>query len=426
MKRFVWLLVFISMVFMGCTQKAPVSKEISGIQEAQEASVEIEAEQNRETAEQQEPVTSEPKIYKATLAAVGDIMMHKWQLWGAYDQQTDTYDFYPSFEPIQEFIQRADIAIGNLETTFGGAARGYSGYPRFNTPDALADALKKTGFDILTTANNHSLDSNAEGLLRTIEVLDQYGIHHVGTYSAQELRDTIWMEQANNIDFAFLSYTYGTNGLPIPKDHPYMVNLIDMELIRGDIQKAKALDPDFVVIGIHFGNEYQLYPDYRQKQIVDELFAAGADIILGSHPHVIQPMEVRQIQNEDGTIRNGFVIYSMGNFISSQRTTPRDAGIIVNLHFEKEENRKAELKMVDFVPTWVQFSKKNGKEYIRILSTSKALQDVEQGLEKDLKPQEINRIKQVQKETVSHIVYGGGEWDQHSVKFYMAPDKNSY
>ena len=345
----------------------------------------------------------EPKVYSARMRIVGDIMMHKWQLWEAQDPANNTYNFDKQFELIQSELQAADITIGNLETTFGGEERGYSGYPRFNTPDSLASTLKAAGFDLLTTANNHSMDSNAQGVLRTLEVLDALGIEHIGTYRSKEESENIQLRMVNGISFVFLSYTYGTNGIPVPKDLPYLVNLINIEKMKEDIKKAEELSPDFIVVNLHFGEEYQKYPNKVQKDLVDALFEAGANIILGGHPHVIQPMEVRRIIRTNGTEEIGFVIYSLGNFISSQRTPldpPRDAGMILNLDFEKIDDQKAVIKGISFMPTWVQFSHINGKRIIRVIGNNLSDED----LKTLLTEQEINRFRSTKQNTLKQLL----------------------
>lgn len=345
----------------------------------------------------------EPKVFSVTMRVVGDIMVHKWQLWAANDTENNTYNFNMQFELIKPFLEDADITLGNLETTFGGEEIGYSGYPSFNTPDTLANSLKDVGFDLLTTSNNHSMDTNAQGVLRTLNVLDKVGIEHTGTYRSQEEREEIKIKEINNITFAFLSYTYGTNGIPIPKEQPYLVNLIDIDKMKTDIKKAEELFPDFIVIGLHFGEEYQKYPNETQKELVDELFNAGADIILGGHPHVVQPMEVRKIIRSDGTEETGFVIYSLGNYISSQRTPldpPRDAGMILNLDFEKIDNQKAALKGISFMPTWVQFSNINGKRVIRVIGNNLSDED----LKTYLTEQEMKRLQTTRQNTMEHLL----------------------
>ncbi|NLL70574.1 MAG: CapA family protein [Epulopiscium sp.] len=367
-----------------------------------------------EPKKREEP--KEPERYYAQLSAVGDIMVHKWQLEGAYDTKEDNYDFSHSFEYIRPYIQQADYAIANLETTLAGIERGYQGYPRFNTPEVLAKNLKDVGFDLVTTANNHSMDSNAAGVLHTIQVLEDTGLDHVGTYKNQEDSEEIMIKEINHISFAFLSYTYGTNGIPVPKDQPYLVNTWNMyepeglESMYNKVREAKKLATDFVVVAVHFGNEYHSFPNHHQEEIVRQLFLAGADIVLGSHPHVLQPIDIQQIIQEDGTQKTGVVIYSLGNFISSQKPTkedpaPKDAGIIFSFTIEKIEGKKAEIRNILFVPTWVQWIRKNNKPYHRIIAVEQALRETAEGQETGFTAYEIQKMKQVRDRTVNHMMH---------------------
>jgi len=297
-----------------------------------------------------------PDVYRqAKLAVVGDLMAHEEQVAAALDKTTGEYDFNYAFRDVKEYLQGADYTIGNLETVFAGEAAGYSYYPRFNTPDAYAQAIAAAGFDLLTTANNHANDQNEPGIFRTIDILDQNGIGHIGTYKSAEARDEIKTATINGISFAFLSYTYGTNGLPLKQGDEWSVNLLDRDLIAGDIQRAKALNPDFIVILPHMGEEYAEEVSDQYKEWVQFMFDSGADIVLASHPHVLQPVTFETVTDADGSTRDCFADYSLGNFVTSQRTIPRDEGIILNLYFEKKNDEKARLIHVSFIPTWVEY-----------------------------------------------------------------------
>lgn len=332
------------------------------------------------------------------ISAVGDLMAHKWQLDDAYDKATDTYDFNYSFKNIKQYLSDADLTIGNFETVVGGKELGYSDFPRFNVPDAYAAAVKNAGFDLLTTANNHCNDKWEKGILRTLDVLDSLGLDHVGTYKSQEERDTVLIKQIKGIKFAFLSYTYGTNGLPLTPDKPYLANIMSEQLIKEDIQRAKALSPDFIVVLPHMGNEYATAPNKIFENWVNFMFESGADIVLASHPHVLQKAEFVKIKNADGTERTCFAAYSLGNFVSSQRTIPRDAGVILNLHFEKAKGEKAVLKDVSYIPTWVKFYNAKGQYDITVLSVYDALTAHSSGRNTDLRQSDINRLKAVHAE----------------------------
>ncbi len=343
-----------------------------------------------------------PKVYSAKIAAVGDLMLHEWQFNHARNSSTGEYEFDDCFEEVKEYLQDADLTVGNLETTFAGKEAGYSFYPTFNAPDSFGQALKNAGFDLLTTANNHSNDKKEKGIVRTIDVLDELGLEHFGTYKTKEARDEIIVKDVNGISFAFLSYSYGTNGIPLTQGKPYLVNLLDREQIKADIERARALNPDFVVVMPHMGNEYQQYPGREFKDWAQFMFESGADVVLASHPHVLQPMEYMDIEDADGTVRRCFVIYSLGNFISSQRTKPRDEGIILNLYFEKNEGEKAYIKNVSYIPTWVKWKNKAGAYDIKVISVYDTLSALERGESVDLPKSSIDRLRQVHKE-ISNI-----------------------
>ncbi len=335
-------------------------------------------------------------IATATLSVVGDLMVHEWQLDNAYDKTTKTYDFYKSFRFIAPYLNKADYTIGNLETTLGES--NFTGYPTFCTPDSFAQAIKDAGFDFVTTANNHANDRREAGILRTLNVLDKLGIDHTGTYRSKSERDTVFVKEINGISFAFLSYSYSTNGIPLTQGKDYLCNMLDEKLIENDIKAAKALNPDFIVVLPHMGNEYELYPKQVFKDWVKLMFNAGADIVLASHPHVQQTAEYVTVTDADGTERTCFVAYSLGNFISSQRTTPRDAGVIMNLAFEKPEGGKAKLVDVSYVSTWVKFTNDKGAYDITILPVGETVAQIQYGISAGLKPADNRRIAQISDE----------------------------
>jgi poly-gamma-glutamate synthesis protein (capsule biosynthesis protein) len=333
------------------------------------------------------------------MKVTGDLMVHSWQLNFSYDKESDSYDFNYNFSEITQYLDDADITIGNLETTFAGKDQHYSDYPMFNTPDSFADALKNAGFDFVSTANNHCNDRWEIGILRTIETLDAYGIGHTGTFASQEARDAINITEINGISFVFLSYTYGTNGLELTEGKPWLANIISEGLIVSDIKRARALNPDFVVVFPHMGNEYESYTRDVFKGWARLMLEAGADIILASHPHVLQPVEFYSVKQEDGSFRDAFVAYSLGNFISSQRDIPRESGIIMHLSFENPFGQKAELKEISYIPTWVKFVNTSGAYDIKVLSVYDALKLYEAGIDQNIRPSDISRLKDVHAQT---------------------------
>lgn len=307
----------------------------------------------KETAEYVTERKEGAKVSNVKLTFTGDIMCHSYQYKEAYDSSTGQYDFSHNFADVKKYFDTADFVIGNLETVFAGADVGISDYPCFNSPDSFGTAIKEAGFDLLTTANNHSMDKRMSGAVRTLDVLDSLGIDHVGTYRSAEDRDKIYIKEINGMKIAFLSYTYGTNGIPVPED--WLVNRLDEKLIKSDIAKAKSLEPDVIVVMPHMGNEYEEYVRDTFKNTANMMLNAGADIVVASHPHVLQPMETVEITEENGEKRTGFVMYSMGNFISSQTTPPRNASILLNIELEKVGKNDAFIKKVSYVPIWTQF-----------------------------------------------------------------------
>ena len=286
------------------------------------------------------------------LSVIGDIMCHNTQYNDAY--KNGKYDFSYVFEDIKQYIQNADLSIGNLETTFAGPKIGYSSYPTFNTPEAMAVDLKELGIDVLSTANNHSLDKGYTGIVNTIQELDKIGINHTGTYSSKEDASKILMLDVKGIKIAFLAYTYGTNGIPVPSGKDYCINLINDEKIITDLQKAKELNPDLITVNMHWGIEYSQNPSKEQERLAALLFENGADLILGSHPHVLQKMEKRQITLKDGTQKDGFIIYSLGNFISGQVKNYTKQSAILDIGITKNgKTGKMSIDKINYTPIYM-------------------------------------------------------------------------
>ncbi len=318
-----------------------------------------------------------PKRYttEGELVAVGDIMMHGSQIKSGYHAQTKTYHYDSFFTDVQPILSQGDWVIGNLETTLAGAAAKYTGYPRFNAPETLADAIKQAGFNILTTANNHSLDRGEAGVLKTLDTVRDRGLEPVGTNASLEESQKILISTKNDISMAILAYTYGTNGIPIPNGKDYLVALMNEPQMIADIAEAEQLGVDIITVALHFGTEYQRQPSQSQKQLVQKLIAAGADIILGSHPHVVQPYEIFEISERSGEKRKAVAIYSMGNFISNQRGGYKDLGVIFKIKIQKNfPDQTSEIMKVDAIPTWVHRYWENNKYQFRILPIEATVQ----------------------------------------------------
>jgi poly-gamma-glutamate synthesis protein (capsule biosynthesis protein) len=265
-----------------------------------------------------------------SLYFAGDIMQHKAQLDAAL-QPDGTYNYSGCFTQVTPEIEAADIAICNFETTLGGAP--YSGYPQFSSPNAYAQAVRDAGFDIFLTANNHCMDTRTRGLVRTLDVLDSLGIKHLGTYRNQAERDSLYpyILEHGGMRIALLNYTYDTNGIPVAK--PCIVNYIDTTIMKQDLARARQLKADCIIACMHWGTEYMLQPDSQQKKLEDWLYTHGVDHIIGSHPHVVQP--VRTLPDFWGRASRHLTVWSLGNYISNMSAPHTNQGLAVTLHLLK-------------------------------------------------------------------------------------------
>lgn len=362
MKKLLVLSVFMILlcallVFLGLRQETPADPASSD---------------NQGNLLQSQPSTPEfPEPITATLAVCGDVMSHTPQTNDAYDAATDTYSYLNCFQFVKPWIEQADYAVANFETTLNGPP--YSGYPQFCAPDALAYDMKTIGFDLVSTANNHSMDKGFNGVVRTLDTLDAAGLEHVGSYRTQEEFDQnkgIVVVDVNGISIAFLSYTYGTNGIPVNAENDFCINrfntdymstcsTLDEAKLSTELAHAKTLGVDLIAVMIHWGIEYQTVQNDYQNQVADFLLQNGADVILGSHSHVPQPIMTRTVTLSDGTEKTGYVCYSLGNFVSNQSPATvnvnyTDTTAILNLEITKDfEAGTTVVTDVDYVPLLV-------------------------------------------------------------------------
>lgn len=295
---------------------------------------------------------------RLSLLFAGDIMGHDSQIASAYDATKKKYDYTSCFQFMKPYVASVDMAIANLEVTLAG--RPYKGYPQFSSPDALAHTLKDMGFDALVTANNHCVDRGKKGLERTIKVLDSLQMPHTGTFkdSTSRAMEYPLMLYKNGFTIALLNYTYGTNGLPVTR--PNIVNMIDTAMIRRDLVRAKGMKPDVIMVFTHWGSEYQSLPNKAQKDVTELCFRHGATLVIGAHPHVIQPMEWRKEKNQ-------FVAYSLGNFVSGQRKRYTDGGSLAYLELEKihftKDSAVTTIDSVGYQLAWVYRTADAQKDY---------------------------------------------------------------
>ncbi|NLC03003.1 MAG: CapA family protein [Tissierellia bacterium] len=343
----------------------------------------------------------EDKIEEISILAVGDIMFHSPQVRAAYLGESK-YDFTSNFKYVKKYIEEADISLANFETVTGGNHIPYSGFPRFNSPKETLLALADTGFDIISTANNHSLDRGKDGILSTLDNIEEYGLKSIGTNRNKE-DESILIQEVKGIKIAFLSYTYGLNGLDslLTQDElSFMINLIDEEKIERDIKKAEEIGVDLVVLFLHWGNEYHRMPSDYQVELGEKILNWGGNIIFGSHPHVIQKSE--GISNEN----DNFIIYSMGNFLSNQSLESMgnsftEDGLMVKLNIEKNFTKdEIQIKEVEYIPTWVYKYKSDGKFHYEIIPVEEVIKGQ---LELELTEGRYNRIEKSFKDTIDTI-----------------------
>ena len=308
-----------------------------------------------------EPVNA-PDSTSVTILFAGDVMQHGPQIEAAWNTGDSVYNYDPCFSFVKPIVSVYDIAIANLEVTLAG--KPFTGYPQFSAPDELAAALRDAGFDVLATANNHCCDRGKPGLIRTISVLDSLKIMHTGTYlDSADLRDHHpLILKKNDITISLLNYTYGTNGLPVHE--PTIVSLIDTSKIINDLKSARKTDVDFIVVFFHWGNEYQSQPSSEQEAIARLCRLNGADAVIGSHPHVIQPMEyfAPDTLNPAGHL----LVYSLGNYVSNQRDRYKDGGAMIGFTLTKTWNKKT-VSLPEYHLTWVYTPYKNGRKQYYIL-----------------------------------------------------------
>lgn len=268
-----------------------------------------------------------------TLLFAGDIMQHAPQIRGAL-QADGTYDYTECFRFISSEISDADISVANFETTLAGPP--YTGYPTFSCPDELLRDCKAAGFDVFLTANNHTCDKGRKGIERTIEMMDSMKVQHLGTYTDSIARERQYpfLLEKNGFKIVLLNYTYGTNGIPIPP--PDVVNIIDTVQIAADISEAKRMNPDAIIAFMHWGVEYTINPVKSQELLADWLIRKGVTHVIGGHPHVPEPIEIR----EDDYGNKHVVAYSLGNFVSNQSTPYTYGGMLVKMTLEKDSTTR--------------------------------------------------------------------------------------
>lgn len=273
--------------------------------------------------EEKQEVLEDPKTTSLSLVMVGDSLIHGAVYGDA--KVNGGYDFKPMLEEIKPIISSFDLAFYNQETILGGTELGLSTYPRFNSPYEVGDAFVDSGFNLIALANNHTLDRGEKAIINSCNYWKEKGVYTAGSYCSEEDRNNIEIREENGIKYALLSYTSWTNGLTIPGGKTYLLNRYDEEVVRQDIEKVRD-KVDLLMVSMHFGNEYSHTPSADQRKTANFLASLGVDIIIGHHPHVVQPIEF---------IDDTLVVYSLGNFLSAQNGIEKLTGLMVSLNVGK-------------------------------------------------------------------------------------------
>lgn len=396
MKKNFVLLIIVSLILGGIylgNNNFFGHKEVSGY---------LEEEINDKEVEIFEPPI-QSSVKTISILGVGDIMFHMPQIVSA-NLDDGGYDFNPPFKYVKKYIEEADIALANFETVTAGNAKGFSGFPRFNSPMETVYALKQTGFDILSTANNHCLDGGKSGIISTIENIENNGLKNIGTY--KDNNKSLLIEEVEGIKIGFLSYTLGTNGLDnlLTSDElEYMIDRVDEKKIREDIDTLKDAQVDLILSYIHWGREYQNKPNSYQEDLGKKMVEWGANIILGSHPHVVQRAEILKLNDKDN-----YIVYSMGNFYSNQRYETignpyTEDSVMVKFIIEKNlDTNDTIIKDAIFIPTWIYryVENKQIKYLILPIGSSEAISSE---VSEELSDKTIERIKKSYEDTMNTL-----------------------
>lgn len=345
------------------------------------------SEETTTTTEAPTTATKPPAPYvtsTATVRSAGDVLIHVPVYTAA--KTADGYNFDNIFTYTSSLIEDCDYFVANLETTLAGTSRSYSGFPRFNSPDGIVTSLKKAGVDCLLTANNHTYDTNNHGVLRTQQIVEEAGFDYTGTRKTAEDKK-YFIADVNDIKFGFLCYSYETpayegrkalNGLLVDEETAPLINSFNYDELSSFYKEVKKLmntmkkkGAEVITVYLHWGNEYQLTQDKNQKAIAQKLCDLGVDVIIGGHPHVVQPVEL--ITSADGSHKT-VCVYSVGNMLSNQRrsymglkTGHTEDGLTFEMTFSKYSDGTVTFDSVKAIPTWVHLYKESGKTVYNIV-----------------------------------------------------------
>jgi len=310
---------------------------------------------------------------KVSFAAVGDNLIHS----SVYEDAkllasgtNETYNFLPMYDNVKSMIQSVDLAFVNQEGPTAGAKLVYSGYPLFNAPDEAGNTLVSVGFDIINLANNHMLDKGETGYANTIQFWKDKPVTTIGGYSSEADYNKIRVIEKSGIKIALLSYTYGTNGMVLPTKSPYIIPLINKDEVDRQTKEARKL-ADIVVVSIHWGVEDSFKPNDEQIALANLMANNGVDVILGQHPHVLQPLEWKTRPDGGKTL----VAYSLGNFLSTMLYSRNMVGGVLSFDLVKKGDSKATVENVAFTPTMTHYNRSNrGLKLYKFSEYTEALQ----------------------------------------------------
>lgn len=303
------------------------------------------------TTEETEVPTPAVEEKRISFAAVGDNLLHNTVTYSAQIEK-GKFDFSPIYKDIGALAGKYDLAFVNQEIPLGGVELGISGYPTFNGPAEAADGLFGAGFDIINVASNHSLDKGMNGLLASLENIKAAGFDKiVGAFPDEENLDDFLIFEQDGVKIGMLSYTYGTNGIPLPQSNPNIVPLIDTDKITADVEKIRD-DCDVLIVSMHWGTEYKLSPTDNQKELASLLNELGVDVIIGHHPHVIEPVEVLTSSSGHETV----CFYSLGNFVSNQHDAPTMLGGMASFEIVKTIEGDIEIQNYGVLPIVTHFN----------------------------------------------------------------------
>ncbi len=337
---------------------------------------------------------------RATIRMAGDVIIDEEMLDASYDKATDTYDFEPYFELLGTTLSSSDYTMINIDASLRKGKYGYSGYPQFTTPPVILDVVKKYGVDMITMCNNHMLDGYCDGLVESVGHVEKAGLHHIGGYVDEADSNTPEIYEINGIKVGFVTYTHSTNTMERYCDDrvKFLVNYFKNSNCATDIAAARAAGAEVIVAVTHWGDEYKREPESSTVNYAKALVAAGADVIIGGHPHMVQPAEYITVTNSSGQSRTALCIYSLGNFLSQHRVQYTDSGVV--FEFTIEENADGTFSIVNpgYVPVYVwTFKNDQGEDDYRVLPVGQYLNNPPAGMSSD----QQNRMKESLQETMT-------------------------